>query len=135
VPFIQPETIAAMVHVHHLHDNDFTLPTRMTERPYTLVERTPTGAVVRVLETREEGISPPVWGERDIGLFVFRRDAVVPLLREELPDRCGKLTAEHGFLYVVGHLVERAFKVEAVPIAMEIEAVSLNKLRDLAGYV
>jgi bifunctional UDP-N-acetylglucosamine pyrophosphorylase/glucosamine-1-phosphate N-acetyltransferase len=135
VPFIQPKTVAAMMHAHHAHDNDFTLVTRPTERPYTLVERTIGGAVARVLETREEGIVPPSWGERDVGLFVFRRDVVMPLLREKLPDKRGKSTGEHGFLYIVGHLVERAFRVEALPIAAEIETVSLNKVQDVVGLV
>lgn len=134
VPFVQPETVAAMLDAHEARDNDFSFVTRITKRPYTLVERGPQGGVVRVRETREEEISPPEEGERDIGLFVFRSDVVMPLLKEELPGKRGKATDEHGFLYVIGHLVERGFKVEALRIAKEIETVALNRLQDLVGF-
>jgi hypothetical protein len=55
-------------------------------------------------------------------------------LKEELLGKCGKTTGEHGFLYVIGRLVERKFRVEALPIAKEVEMVSLNSLKDLAGF-
>jgi bifunctional UDP-N-acetylglucosamine pyrophosphorylase / glucosamine-1-phosphate N-acetyltransferase len=134
LPFVQPETVAAMVDAHHARSNDFTFVTRVTNQPYTLVERTPDGGILRCRETREEGMAPPEQGERDIGLFVFRRDVVMSMLKEELPGKRGKATGEHGFLYVIGWLVERKFRVEALPIAKEIEIVSLNSLEDLGGF-
>ena len=134
IPFVQPETVAAMVDAHYAHCNDFTFVPRVTNRPYTLVARTPDGGIMRCLETREEGIAPPEQGEREIGLFMFRRCVVMSLLKEELLGKCGKTTSEHGFLYVIGRLVERKFRVEALPIAKEVEMVSLNSLKDLAGF-
>jgi len=44
---------------------------------------------------------------------------------------CG--TGEHGFIYVIGHLARNGCKVAALPIAKEVETVSLNNLRDLVG--
>jgi len=134
VPFVQSSTITSMVEAHQAHGNDFTFVTRVCEQPYTLVLRGPDGGVTRVLESREEGVAPPAHGERDIGLFIFRREAVIKLLGEELPGKRGETTAEHGFLYVIGHLVDRGLKVEALPIAKDIEIVSLNRLQDLIGF-
>ena len=57
------------------------------------------------------------------------------MLSEELPNKWGKSTDEHGFLYVIEHLVARGFCVEALPIALELEVVSLNSLKDVEAYV
>ena len=55
-------------------------------------------------------------------------------LCEDLSGKWGRHTGEQGFLYVIGHLVRRGCKVEGLPIAKEIETVSLNSVRELAGY-
>jgi bifunctional UDP-N-acetylglucosamine pyrophosphorylase/glucosamine-1-phosphate N-acetyltransferase len=131
IPFIQPETLTSMIKVHIKHNNDFTFPTRQVSSAYTMVSRDQLGHVTGVVETREQEISTPQAGERDIGLFIFRKSVVLDLLREELSDKWGKFTNEHGFLYVIGHLVARGFCVEALPIALEMELISLNSLKDL----
>jgi bifunctional UDP-N-acetylglucosamine pyrophosphorylase/glucosamine-1-phosphate N-acetyltransferase len=135
VPFIQPETLANMIEVHLKHNNDFTFATRQVDSAYTLVSRDTLGHVTGVVETREQEISVPQAGERDIGLFIFRKAVVLDVLREELSDKWGKFTDEHGFLYVIGHLAARGFCVEALPIALEMELVSLNSLKDVEAYV
>jgi bifunctional UDP-N-acetylglucosamine pyrophosphorylase / glucosamine-1-phosphate N-acetyltransferase len=58
---------------------------------------------------------------------------VLPLLAQRLEGAFGRSTGEHGFLYVVRHLADRGLKVEALPVAQEIDLVSLNRLSDLAG--
>ena len=58
---------------------------------------------------------------------------ILAMLLEELAGKHGKTTGEHGFLYVIGHLVQRGFRVEALPVAEELDLVSLNSLDDLAG--
>jgi bifunctional UDP-N-acetylglucosamine pyrophosphorylase/glucosamine-1-phosphate N-acetyltransferase len=131
VPFIQPTTLAKMIKVHIKHNNDFTFPTRQVTSAYTMVSRDKLGQVTSVVETREQLNSTPQAGERDIGLFIFRKAVVLDLLREELSDKWGKFTNEHGFLYVIGHLAARGFSVEALPIALEMELISLNNLKDL----
>jgi bifunctional UDP-N-acetylglucosamine pyrophosphorylase / glucosamine-1-phosphate N-acetyltransferase len=133
IPMLQPETVAATVETHLKHGNDFTFPTRVVDSAYTIVSRDDSGRVVGVVETRELGIERPRAGERDIGLFLFRNGPVFDTLREDLPDRLGRGTGEHGFLYVIGHLCRRGFKVEGIPIATEMDLVSLNRLSDLAG--
>lgn len=135
IPFIQEATIASVVQAHRDRGNDFTFASRIVESAYTLVSRDPAGRVTGLLETREAGIRDPQPGERDIGLFVFRKDAVFPLLREDLPGKWGRTTREHGFLYLVEHLAARGLRVEAIPVATELDLVSLNSLQDVHAFL
>ena len=134
VPFIQPETVAAVVDRHLANDNDFTLATRIVDSAYTVVRRDVSGNVCGVEETRETGIKVPQPGERDIGMFVFRKDAVMTALQEDSPDRFGLETGEHGFLYIIGHIAARGMKVEALPVASHLDLVSLNSQEDLKDF-
>jgi len=135
IPFIQPSTVAALVDTHFKDGNDFTFVTRMVDSAYTLVSRDAAGRVKDVVETRELGIALPQAGERDIGLFIFRTNVVLDALREELPGKWGCSTNEHGFLYLIAHLASRGFQVEALPIATELDIVSLNSLKDIDAYL
>ena len=38
---------------------------------------------------------------------------------------------EHGFLYLIKHLVNLGYKVEALPIANNKEIISFNSINDL----
>ena len=133
IPFIQPETVSRMVSTHFDRASDFTFVTRRVDSAYTIVSRDTSGVVTEVIETREKGVVEPQPGERDIGLFVFRKEPVFAALREELDDKFGTYTGEHGFLYVIKHLALRGLRVEALPIATELDLVSLNRVEDLAG--
>lgn len=135
IPFFQPATVAAMVEAHHAHGNDFTFATALVDSAYTFVSRGPSGEVLALSESREAGIAEPGPGERDIGLFIFRREAVGAMLGQDLPGKFGKATGEHGFLYLVQHLAAAGFKIEAIPVATELDIVSLNRLSDVAGYL
>ncbi len=115
--------------------NHFTFATRQAESAYTLVLRDPAGQVTRVIETREEGGGQTRPGERDIGLFVFRKTAVLNMLREELSGKWGRSTGEHGFLYIVEHMVSRGLRVAALPVATELDLVSLNSIEDVEAYL
>lgn len=135
VPFIQPETVARVVAAHRAQGNDFTFATRLVDSAYTVVSRDTAGQVTRVIETREEGVGQSQVGERDIGLFVFRKTVVLDMLREELAGKWGKSTGEHGFLYVISHLAARGHKVVALPVATELDLVSLNSMKDIDAYL
>lgn len=135
IPFLQAGTVKAVVDRHLRVGNDFTFASRVVDAAYTVVARDERGNVMSVIETREEGIDEPQPGERDIGLFVFRKDVVFPLLREELPRKHGTKTGEHGFLYIIEHLVSRGFCVEALPVASELDVISLNSLDDVRAYL
>lgn len=135
IPFLQASTISAIAEAHRAHGNDLTFATALTRSAYTVVSRDGAGRVTGVVETRERGEGAPVAGERDIGLFLFRREPMLEMLRRELPGKFGRTTGEHGFLYVFAHLAAAGYKVEALPVASELDLVSLNALSDLAGYV
>jgi bifunctional N-acetylglucosamine-1-phosphate-uridyltransferase/glucosamine-1-phosphate-acetyltransferase GlmU-like protein len=130
IPLIEADTVETLVSTHLRRGNDFTLVTRRVDAAYTVVERDAAGRVTAIAETREAG-SEPAPGERDIGLFIFRPAPILDLLEERLSGALGQSTGEHGFLYIVRHLVERGYKVEALPIATERDLVSLNSLTDL----
>ena len=128
---LQPETVSMLVDRHFECDNDFTFVTRLVDHAYTRVHRDEAGRVVAVLETREEGMTDPGPGERDIGVFAFRRDPVFEMLQAHLPGKYGACTGEHGFLYVIQHLVHGGAPVDALPVATPLDLVSLNRLSDL----
>jgi glycosyltransferase involved in cell wall biosynthesis/CTP:molybdopterin cytidylyltransferase MocA len=132
IPLLQPETVEAVCRAHLEGGNDFTFATRHVEEAYTIVARGPDGEVTSLTETREAGLQPGP-GERDIGLFVLRVEPVLSVLAERLPGAFGRSTGEHGFLYLVRHLAERGLRVEALPVATELDLVSLNRLSDLDG--
>lgn len=135
IPFIQPDTVGALVKAHFEHDNDFTFATRVVESAYTVVSRDAAGNVTEVVETREQGIAVPQAGERDIGLFLFNKGVTLKALQEELPGKYGKTTGEHGFLYIIRHLARRGYRVEALPIATELDLVSMNSLQDVEAHL
>ena len=135
IPFLKQETIETMINHHVEQDSDFTFASRVVDEAYTVVLRDKSGNVTHMIETREEGITDLGPGERDIGLFIFRRSLTLQALREELPNKWGKSTGEHGFLYIIEHLVSKGLRVEALPIAKEIELVSFNNMEDLSSYL
>jgi bifunctional UDP-N-acetylglucosamine pyrophosphorylase/glucosamine-1-phosphate N-acetyltransferase len=135
IPFVQPSTLEALVTTHLQHQNDFTLVTRTVEKAYTMVLRDQQGSVKGVRETRESGESSASRGERDIGLFIFSIMPVLDALQESLPGKLGQVTGEHGFLYVIEHLVRKGYRVEALPVATELDLVSLNSMSDIYEYL
>jgi hypothetical protein len=44
-------------------------------------------------------------------------------------------TGEHGFLYVIGHLVKAGHRVVALSIATDLDLVSLNSMKDIDGFI
>ena len=135
IPFLQSSTLSALIRAHTEHGNDFSFATRHVASAYTVVTRDAKDAVTSIDETRELGILQPRPGEREIGLFIFRKGPVLAALREDLPGKYGCTTLEHGFLYIVAHLVARGFRVEALPIATELDLVSLNSMSDINLYL
>ena len=131
---LQPLTVSALVTSHINRGNDFTFVTRLVDQAYTLVKRDHEGRVVEVSETRELGITSPQRGEREIGLFAFRKQPVFEMLKAHLPGKFGSNTGEHGFLYAIKHLARSGATVDALPIATELDLISLNSLSDLASF-
>lgn len=135
IPFLQTDTVSAMVAAHLAHGNDLTFATALSDSAYTVVSRDAEGRFMDLRETRESGDAQPTAGERDIGLFIFRRAPMLEILRRDLPGKFGKATGEHGFLYAFAHLAAAGAKIAALPIATELDLVSLNSLSDVAAYL
>ena len=104
------------------------------DNAYTHVQREKYGNVTGIIEAREAGIDGRMAGERDVGLFVFRRDTVMDFLKMDLPGRIAARTGEHCFLYLVEHLATRDKRVSAVQIATPLDLVSLNSHSNRADY-
>ena len=134
IPFIQANTVTRMLDLHESNQNDFTFPTRFVDSAYTYVLRDKDYQLIEVIETREAGIDQPIPGERDMGLFVFKRDVVLEQLQIKSDMRLGKVSGEHGFLYVIKELISRGAKVEALPIATKEDLISLNYIKDVKDY-
>ena len=132
LPFVQQDTLHALVALHRAGNNTMSLATRHVDECYTYIVRDHRGRVTRVVETREEPAVVPAKGERDTGIFVFRREAVLNCLRSRGLGAIGRTTGEHGFLYVVSQLVDRGLTVEGYPIAGELEVLGFNTPADLA---
>ena len=130
IPFIRKVTIQKIIERHLNKNNCFTFVTSDTDKAYTRVMRDKEGNVKEILETREENL-PIEFGERDIGLFIFKRKEIFDLLKLDLPKKYSLNTNEHGFLYIVSHLVNIGHKVEGLKIANKKELISLNKISDL----
>lgn len=130
IPLLHPHTLAHMVNCHGMAENDFSFVTALCPSCYTIVQREK-GYVKSVIETRAAGIAPGKDGERDIGLFVFRKQPVFDELRKhsEFTEVNGK--QEQGFLYVIEKLVLSGYKVEGYPLALEQDILSFNTPEDL----
>ena len=135
IPFIQPETVVGLVKAHQQNCNHFTFITRQVDSAYTVVTRDAQDRLLGVTETREAGAEAPQAGERDIGLFLFRKAPVFEMLQRDLPGKFGRTTNEHGFLYVIQHLAARGYRIEGLPVATEMDLLSLNALSDLKDYL
>ena len=130
IPFIRKITIKKMVERHLKKNNIFTFVTAETKMAYTRVIRDERGNIQDLIETREENL-PIEFGERDIGLFIFKKNEIFDLLKKDLSKKYSSYTNEHGFLYLIFHLVQKGYKVEGLKIANEKELLSLNKISDL----
>jgi bifunctional UDP-N-acetylglucosamine pyrophosphorylase / glucosamine-1-phosphate N-acetyltransferase len=130
IPYIQKKTLDATLKFHVNNKSDFTFPSKVVKKAYTVILRNSNGDVQSVIETRENS-SKPARGERDMGLFIFKKNTVIPMLEESLNGRISKATKEHGFLYIISHLASRNFSVNALPIATELDLISFNSLKDI----
>ena len=131
VPFVQLETLMKLIELHNCSGAVLSLPSIISDNCYTVIERDPNGRVRRVSERRELGSLLPLRGERDTGIFLFKKNPVMEILSESLNEMIGKTTGERGFLPVVEILRKRGMLVNAFPIATELDALGFNTPSDL----
>lgn len=130
IPLLDTFTIRHLVQCHQVSENDFSFVTALCESCYTIVRRDK-GRIQSVIETRAAGLPPGKDGERDIGLFIFKKQPLFRLLHENggITEVNGK--KEQGFLYIIARLVEYGCKVEGYPLAKETDLLSFNTPEDL----
>ncbi len=126
IPFIQKKTVDILFNKYFKSNYDFLFVSRMVKNPYTIVKRDNKNKIISVKETKhiKKSISH---GERDIGLFIFKKEITFELLKNKYDIK----NKEHGFLYIIEHLVKKNFKIDALTIAKAIETKSLNSVIDL----
>lgn len=131
IPFLKKNTIIQTIESHIKNGNDFTFPTIISENPYTVVKRDKCGNITEIIESREKKEIYKIKAEREIGFFIFNKKIIFELLSSNLRNKYNKVTKEHSFLYVVKHLVNAGFKVSGLPIASNLETLSINTDSDM----
>lgn len=130
IPLINARTIKNLVDCHAVSGNYFSMVTSIGKHCYTIVERN-NGKVTAVRETRALGIEPLDYGEREIGLFVFKKQPVFSLLTEDIGEKYENGKKEHGFLYIIEKMARKSYKLEGYPIACQSDLLSFNSPEDL----
>ncbi len=130
IPMLSEKTLDSLVNFHQSDKNNFSFATSIGNNCYTIVERK-NGKITRVKETRALGIQPAKYGERDIGLFVFRKKPLFEILKKDSLKYCTGLLGEHGFLYAIEKLCIQGEKVEGYPIALPSDCMSFNTPEEL----
>ena len=134
LPFVSYATINRLVKLHFSNKNDFTFVTSQTDSAYTKVLRDPNMKILEVIETKRINLLVLVEGERHRCIFIQEKK-VLDLLEKDLSGKFGAVTGEHGFLYIIKHLVNLGSRVEALVIKNQLESVSFNSKADLKEYL
>ena len=79
--FLSEVTITRTLDYYLQSSCDLAFPTIYVNNPYTVVKRDTNNHFIDIIETRGSTLSPPPFGERDIGYFVFNRINYKKLLR------------------------------------------------------
>jgi bifunctional UDP-N-acetylglucosamine pyrophosphorylase/glucosamine-1-phosphate N-acetyltransferase len=135
LPFISKDTVTKLINFHFNNRNDFSFVTFFTDKAYTEVSRDTFGNIISVIETREikDKSNKIKAGERDIGIFLFKKDLILKYLSLDLENSIGAVTQEHGFLYLIEHLVNDNFKVGSIETNNTQESISFNSLQDISN--
>lgn len=130
IPFLHANTIDTMVQKHLEGGFDFSFVSAFCDSCYTVVKRE-NGKVTALLETRALGLPPGKGGERDIGLFIFRKKPLFTVLETQAESTLVNGKPEYGFLYAVEKLASAGYLVEAFPVALEQDVMSFNTPEEL----
>ena len=130
LPFIKKRTVNRLLDLHIKDNSDFSFPTLVSQDPYTLVKRNKDQRVVDLIELKNSSKEKPVEGERDIGVFLYKTELILSLLRKKRQDRRSEL----GFLSLVRVLSKNGSNVNGYKIATKREALSFNSKVDLLNF-
>jgi len=131
---ISSQLVATVLDKFHEDGSDLAFPSHFRSPCYTHVVRDTAGNVIALLERREFGDALPEEGEADCGIFVFKKEPLFHVLNEHRAALKGKATGEIGFLAAVHILATLKYRVNAYPIARDLDAAAFNSPDDLAAY-
>lgn len=137
LPFISKSVFEDLCLFHKKNKNDFSIATYYSKNAYTYVVRDDDHNIKEVIESKEvnRNYLLPTEGERDIGVFVFKKELLLDFLNQDLLGKYGKVSKEHGFLYVIKHLVDYGYKVESLQVQEKMSEVSFNSYEDIKDYI
>ena len=123
IPFIKKSSIDKLIKVHISESNFMTLLSKYSSKPYTLIKKDKNNKIKEIIETKNSKMQFN-YGERDIGIFIFKKSLLNYLHNQNLRK-------EHNFLYIIKKLYSNKFVVKSLPIASARETISLNYLSDV----
>jgi bifunctional N-acetylglucosamine-1-phosphate-uridyltransferase/glucosamine-1-phosphate-acetyltransferase GlmU-like protein len=124
IPYISRSSIDSILRTHFKENNFMTILSYNCKNPYTFINKDKNGFVKSITETHKNK-KKFKYGERDIGVFVFKKELIGYLSHNS------SLKKEHNFLYVISKLYKKGFKIKSLPIAKTKETISLNYINDL----
>ena len=123
----QITTIKKLVNLYIKNFNHFSFATKFVSNPYTLVVRDKKNALIKVEEIKNKKTIE--YGERDIGMFVFKFHSIIQLLNSYKIKN--NINLEHSFLKVIETLIKKKYSVEGYSIATNKDLISLNTISDI----
>lgn len=127
---VRERTLRKLINLYEERGVDFAFPSVLKRKPYIYIERNKQGKVIDVKERREGDIVPD-FGETDTGVFLFNKQKIFSVMKNNKESLRGKITQEINFLPVISELVKAGFEVEGYRIATEAETVGFNTLNDI----
>lgn len=135
IPFVNSDKLTKLINFHLENKNDFSLISHICKNPYTKIIRDQNNKILKVNETHNHESNDEISNERDIGVFIFNKELIFDYLARDFLNKHNSVSGEHGFLYIIEHLIKDGHRVEAYPIASDAEAVSLNQISDIQDYL
>ncbi len=123
IPFIKKSSIDKLIKFHISNSNFMSILSNFSNNPYTLIKKDKNNLVKEIIETKDSKLKYK-YGERDIGIFIFKKSLLKYLKNNDVKK-------EHNFLYIIKKLYYKKFLVKSLSIASNKEALSLNYLSDL----
>lgn len=127
---VKEKTLRKLVQLYEENGVDFAFPSVFRHEPYVYIERDQRGRITGVRERREGDVVPD-FGETDIGVFLFNKQKVFSVMRDNTENLRGKITQEINFTPVISELTRNGFEVGGYQIASQTESIGFNTFSDI----
>ncbi len=129
LPFLYKKSINTLISTFLSKNYFFSLITGQSNKPYTYIIRDNLGNISNIIESRKSKINH-LKGERDIGVFLFRKELLNFLNKKKKYDYVDN-KKEHNFLYIINVLYKNKILLGSSPITSEKEFISFNYRKDI----